>query len=81
MENKIQKKVITTKLVDRYIQELFTNGITYVYEGRNTKKANELTNYCMQVFVKRMRSEHSEIVYKWDYVSECGFNSYKVKLL
>lgn len=70
----------TTRLVDRYIQELFTKGITYVYEGRNTKKANELTNYCMQIFVKRMQSEHSEILYKWDYVSEYGFNSYKVTL-
>lgn len=74
------KKGNTTRLVDRYIQELFTKVITYVYEGRNTKKANELTNYCMQIFVKRMQSEHSEILYKWDYVSECGFNSYKITL-
>lgn len=74
------KKGNTTRLVDRYIQELFTKGFTYVYEGRNAEKANELTNYCMQIFVKRMQSEHSEILYKWEYVFESGFYSYKITL-
>ena len=70
----------TTRLVDRYIQELFTRGFTYIYEGRNTEKAGELTQYCMQIFVKRMQSEHSEIQYKFDYVFESGFYSYKITL-
>lgn len=74
------KKGNTTLLVDRYIQELFTKGFTYIYEGRNTEKSGKLTQYCMSIFVKRMQSEHSEILYKWDYVFECGFNSYKITL-
>lgn len=74
------KKGNTTRFVDRYIQELFTKGITYVYEGRNTEKAGELTQYCMRIFVKRMGSEHPEILYKWEYVFENGFYSYKITL-
>lgn len=74
------KKGTTTRLVDRYIQELFNNGITYVYEGRNTEKAGELTQYCMQIFVKRMNYEHSEVLYKYEYVFESGFYSYKITL-
>jgi hypothetical protein len=70
----------TTRIVDRCIQELFTNKITYVYEGRNEKNPDELTLACMQVFTRRMQSEHPDVRYKWENVNECGFNSYKVVL-
>lgn len=74
------KKGNTTRLVDRYIQELFTKGTTYVYEGRNTENQEELTQKCMEIFIKRINSEHPKIYFGWTYVFESGFWSYKVKI-
>jgi len=71
----------TTRLVDRYIQELFTKGITHIYEGRNTEKATELTEKCFEIFKKRMLSEHEEVNYCWKYSLIDRIWCYKAELL
>lgn len=70
----------TTRLVDRYIQELFKNGFTHVYQGRNTDKEVELTEKCFAVFKNRMKLEHNEISFEWKYSKIDGIWCYKVKL-
>lgn len=70
----------TTRLVDRYIQELFTKGITHIYEARNTEKAVELTEKCFLVFKNRMILEHKEIPFSWQYLLIDGIWCYKVRL-
>lgn len=63
-ENKRQSGV-TTRIVDRCVQELFTSGTTYVFEGReDVQKTKEV----FKKFLRRMRSEHSNI----EYTSKCG---------
>jgi hypothetical protein len=68
----------TTRLVNRYIEELFNNGITYVYEGRNTPNEHQMTIKCFQLFEKRMLSEHSDTKWEQEYCSIDGIWCYKV---
>lgn len=58
----------TTRIVDRCIQEFFSRGTTYVYEGRNSPNREELTRKCNAVFTKRMLLEHPDIKFDSDYL-------------
>lgn len=71
----------TTRLVNRYVEELFKNGVTHVYEGRNTPNETALTKECFRVFENRMQLEHEDTFYKKEFVCISGINCYKVTLI
>lgn len=75
------KTGITTRLVDRYIQDLFSKGITYVYQSRNTENAHKHTEECFSKFKNRMILEHEKISWKQEYVFVDGIWCYKVELV
>ena len=56
----------TTRIVDRGIQEYFTNGVVYLYRGRE-KKHIRLTEKVFEVFDSRMELEHPEECYTAGY--------------
>jgi hypothetical protein len=62
------KKGNTTRIIDRCIQELFTKGITYVYDGRGTSTQDEQTETTFRLFIDRLEKEHP----KAKYVSKYG---------
>jgi hypothetical protein len=62
------KKGNSTRIIDRCIQELFTKGITYVYDGRGTSTQDEQTEKTIRLFVERLKREHP----KTKYVSKYG---------
>lgn len=67
----------TTRIVDRCIQELFKNGITYVYEGRlNTNAQVEI----MFKFKRRMQNEHNHVNFTKELVNQDGIICYKVQI-
>ncbi len=55
----------TTRIIDRCVQELFTTGTTYVFEGRENK---QMTREVFHKFKKRMESEHPHV----SITHECG---------
>ena len=58
----------TTRIIDRCVQELFSKGITYVYDGRGTLTQKEQTEKALGLFVSRLEREHP----KAKYVSKFG---------
>lgn len=50
----------TTRIVDRCIQELFTNGLTYVYDE---DRGVETTHRVMDIFKRRLILEHPNTKY------------------
>jgi hypothetical protein len=71
---------ITTRIVDRCIQELFKNGVTYVYEGRGPRQGNNPTHEVFHRFRRRLHTEHQSVVFKHEYGIFDGINCYKVEL-
>lgn len=70
----------TTRLVDRYIQELFNKRKTFIYEARNTESEYKKTEHCFSVFKNRMILEHESISWKQEYIFVDGIWCYKVEL-
>lgn len=71
----------TTRLVNRYINELFTDGVTFVYEGRNTVEEKSLKENAFKIFEKRMLSEHSDAQYNAEDTEVDRIKCYKVTLI
>ena len=76
MKNKIGK---TTKTIDRCIQELFSKGITYIYDGRGSSTAKEQTDETFEIFMERLKREHPNAKYVSKYGMVDGIWCYKVE--
>lgn len=74
----IRRSGQTTRLVDRWIQELFGKGITYIYEGRGDKNQLVLNREALERFKKRMDSEHPNVYFDVKYGEFSGITCYKV---
>jgi hypothetical protein len=68
----------TTKLVDRWVQEFFEKGITYIYEGRDKENQMHLNMEALERFKKRMASEHSNIDFDITTGNFSGITCFKV---
>jgi hypothetical protein len=68
----------TTRLVDRWVQEFFDKGITYIYEGRGTRSQHEQTIHALKIFQKRMQSEHRSVGFEAKYGEYDRIMCYKV---
>ena len=71
----------TTRIIDRCIQELFTKGVTYVYDGRGTSTQKEQTKIAFEIFVKRLKVEHPKVQTFRTYGEFDGIRCYKVIVL
>lgn len=71
----------TTRLVDRCIQELFTNRVCFIYDGRGTDSEKSCTAAAMEVFTKRMHSEHGNIDWSTEFGTFDGIKCHKIVLL
>ncbi|MGH2666065.1 hypothetical protein [Flavobacterium sp.] len=69
----------TTRIVDRCIQEFFTAGVTYVYEGRDEEIKKMRNDYVFRIFCKRLESEHQGVKYNFIYGIFDGISCYKVE--
>jgi hypothetical protein len=72
------QKGATTRLVDRYIQDFFNKGICFIYEDRYSENTEEKTKQCFDLFVKRMKSEHEQVLYSFEFTEADRINCYKV---
>lgn len=68
----------TTRLVDRWVQEFFEKGITYIYEGRGEKNEREITGSAFLKFKNRMKHEHPIEEYNFEYGEFSGIKCFKV---
>lgn len=75
----MRKSGITTRLVDRLIQEFFTNGITYVYEGRGENGFKRQTDHVFKIFRNRLENEHNGTKYNFKYGIFDGISCWKVE--
>jgi len=75
-----EKKGKTTRIIDRCIQELFTKGITYVYDGRGTSTQDEQTEATYRLFVDRLQREHPKAKYFSKYDEYDHIWCYKVEI-
>lgn len=67
----------TTRKVDRWVQEFFINGVTYVFEGRDSDRSKH--HHAMGVFQRRMELEHPSSKYTYEYKNWEGTWCYKVE--
>jgi hypothetical protein len=74
MKNKTGK---TTRIIDRCIQELFSKGITYVYDGRGSSTQKEQTEKAVSTFINRLETEHPKAKYASLYGEYDGIWCYK----
>jgi hypothetical protein len=72
----------TTRIIDRCVQELFTNGKTFVFEREDFsgKHTEAITDDTFERFKKRMKLEHSDVRYSFDVGTYSGIYCYKVQL-
>lgn len=73
----------TTRLVDRCIQEFFTNGFTFIYEGIGSDKYRVMNNEALGRFKRRMKSEHPASkfeVISWEFSGIKCFRVTKIEL-
>lgn len=68
----------TTRLVDRLVQEFFTKGVCYIYEGRGEKNQGAMTQEALRRFKYRMFSEHTEVDFYINPVTEDGIECIKI---
>jgi hypothetical protein len=68
----------TTRLVDRNIQQFFEKGYCFIYEGRATDTQEEETNYALELFTSRLRREHFQTSYNYEYGTFDGIKCYRV---
>lgn len=71
----------TTRIVDRCIQELFTNGICYIYDGRGIETEKSDTQKAMEVFTSRMHHEHPHINFSTEFGEFDSIKCHKIVLL
>lgn len=73
----------TTRIVDRCIQELFTNGVTYVYNNRNSNI--DSLNEILGIFEKRLKAEHNFSIENGNiekhFDKSYGYLKYKFKII
>ncbi len=67
----------TTRIIEMFIQELFSKGITYVYDGRGTSTQKEQTEKALTLFVDRLEREHPKAKYVSRYGEYDGIWCYK----
>ena len=67
----------TTRKVDAAVQDFFKNGLAYLYEGRTQAKLSH--KHAMEVFKKRMFSEHPGAKFSYDYGCYDGVWCYKIE--
>ncbi len=77
--NEYRRSGKTTRIVDRCIQEFFTAGVTYVYEGRGTETEKQQTEEVYSIFLNRLESEHRHAKYTKKYGIFDGISCYKVE--
>lgn len=70
----------TTRIIDRSVQELFSNGFTFIYDGRKSKW-NAKTKRTFERFCVRLLNEHPITKYKYESGVHCGIWCYKITLL
>ena len=84
-ENRTAKNVVksgeTTRLIDRCIQELFTNGVTYLYEKRTGIPQMIQNRDAMDRFKKRMKSEHKNVKFSYKYGIFDNIKCFKIQLI
>ena len=84
-ENRTAQNVVksgeTTRLIDRCIQELFTNGVTYLYEKRTGIPQMIQNRDAMDRFKKRMKSEHKNIKFSYKYGIFDNIKCFKIQLI
>lgn len=68
----------TTRNIDRWVQEFFTNGETFIYEGRGTEDFKTLTHKAFEKFTKRMFSEHPFSDFRFEKGLFDGIYCYKI---
>jgi hypothetical protein len=68
----------TTRLVDRWVQEFFEKGITYIYEGRDNENQMVLNKEALERFKRRMASEHSNVNFDITTGNFSGITCFKV---
>lgn len=68
----------TTRAVDRFVQELFEKGETFIYEGRGEISERQQTRYAFERFQERMHNEHRSFEYKHKFLKIDGIDCYKV---
>ena len=73
----MRRSGITTRKVDVAIQDFFTKGIAFLYEGRNNSKQRH--QECMDLFNKRMESEHRNAKYDYKYGEFEGVWCFKIE--
>ena len=84
-ENRTTQNVVksgeTTRLIDRCIQELFTNGVTYLYEKRTGIPQIIQNRDAMDRFKKRMKSEHKNVKFSYKYGIFDNIKCFKIQLI
>ena len=84
-ENRTAQNVVksgeTTRLIDRCIQELFTNGVTYLYEKRTGIPQMIQNRDAMDRFKKRMKSEHKNVKFLYKYGIFDNIKCFKIQLI
>ena len=84
-ENRTAQNVVksgeTTRLIDRCIQELFTNGVTYLYEKRTGIPQMIQNRDAMDRFEKRMKSEHKNVKFSHKYGIFDNIKCFKIQLI
>lgn len=68
----------TTRKVDRAIQDLFTNEYAYLYDGRSSNIKNHTE--VLEVFKRRMLSEHNHINFNYRFANHDGVHCWKIEL-
>ncbi len=80
-KNALNKLGVTTRLIDRCVQELFNNEVTYLYEKR-TGIPQMVENYeALERFKKRMKSEHKHIKFSYKYGIFDNIKCFKIQLI
>lgn len=69
----------TTRNVDRWIQEFFTNGFTFIYEGRGSDSFRRQTDEGLTLFRRRLELEHPKAKYTFLFGTYEGILCYKVE--
>lgn len=69
----------TTRKLDRAVQELFENDLTYLYERcEDAESTEKQTDLIYNKFNSRMRNEHPDVIYNVEYGTFSGILAYKV---
>ena len=73
------KTGVTTRMIDRCIQELFINGFTYVYDGRGTSEMKDKTEKAYRTLITMLENEHPTARYVSAHGFYDGIECYKIE--